>query len=115
MGCIRAAASVVIVGDIAPHVVDGALQCVPADVLPRADDTREILAARLGESEFLDDAHVLNGGNGRRGKHGPTKCNLSWCEVRVMNEDVRTFAGRSNLTMDGADARAATVKGVSIV
>ena len=66
VGCVRAAASVVIVPAISQQMVAAALQCVPAEVLPRVDDTRETLAARLGASPFLDDAHVLNKGNGRR-------------------------------------------------
>lgn len=69
-GCVRCATSVVITPDIPPGVVAHALQCVPDEVLPRADDSAEVLAARLGASLFLDDAHVLNGGNGKRGKHG---------------------------------------------
>ena len=69
-GCVRCATSVVITPDIPPAVVAHALQCVPDEVLPRADDSAEGLAARLGASLFLDDAHVLNGGNGKRGKHG---------------------------------------------
>ena len=66
VGCIRAAASVVIMCAIAPSVLNGAVQCIPVELLPRADDTAEELAARLGESTFLDNAHVLNGGNGKR-------------------------------------------------
>ena len=54
VGCVHAAASVVIRPQIASHVVAAALQCVPAEVLPRADDTRETLVARLGASAFLD-------------------------------------------------------------
>ena len=63
VGCIRAAASVVIMCAIAPSVLNGAVQCIPVELLPRADDTAEELAARLRESTFLDNAHVLNGGN----------------------------------------------------
>ena len=64
VGCIRAAASVVIKCAIAPRVLDDAVRCVPVELLPRADDTAEDLAARLCESAFLDKyAHVLNGGN----------------------------------------------------
>ena len=71
------AASVVIMCAIAPHVVDGALQCVPAELLPRADDTLEDLAARLAASAFLDDAHVLNGVNGRCGRCGQKRRRLN--------------------------------------
>ena len=70
VGCVRAAASVVIVPKVSPLVVAAALRCVPAEVLPVVGDTRESLAARLGESPFLDDAHVLNGGNGKHGAKG---------------------------------------------
>ena len=76
-GCIRAAASVVIKPHIAPHVVNAALQCVPAEMLPRVDDTPQSLAARLGTSSFLDDAHVLNGGNGKRGANGSKRRRLN--------------------------------------
>lgn len=76
-GCVRAAASVVIIPKIPQGVVAAALQSVPAEVLPRVDDTREVLAARLGASTFLDDAHVLNGGNGRRGKNGKKRRRLN--------------------------------------
>ena len=55
VGCIRAAASVVIIPKIAPHVVHSALRCVPAELLPRADETAETLAGRLGQSPFLDE------------------------------------------------------------
>ena len=77
VGCVRAAASVAIIPSIPPAVVDAALQCVPAEVLPRVDDTRQSLAARLGNSRFLDDAHVLNKGNGRRGANGSKRRRLN--------------------------------------
>ena len=63
-GCIRAAVSVAVKPHISRHVVAAALGCVPAEVLPRADDDAASLVARLSVSPFLDDAHVLNGGNG---------------------------------------------------
>ena len=77
VGCVRAAASVVIIPRISQEVVAAALQCVPAEVLPRVDDTRETLKARLGVTPFLDDAHVLNKGNGRRGAHGSKRQRLN--------------------------------------
>ena len=77
VGCLRAAHSVVVRPQISQHIVAAALQCVPAEVLPRADDTRETLAARLGASKFLDDAHVLNGGNGKRGRYGQKRRRLN--------------------------------------
>jgi hypothetical protein len=69
--------SVVIRPHVSVHVVNAALQCVPAEVLPRADDTVESLVARLAASPFLDDAHVLNGGNGKRGAHGKKRRRLN--------------------------------------
>ena len=36
VGCIRAAASGVIMCAIAPSVLDGAVQCIPVELLPRA-------------------------------------------------------------------------------
>ena len=77
VGCVRAAASVVIIPTIPRQVVAAALQCVPAEVLPRIDDTRQSLAARLGASLYLDDAHVLNKGNGRRGANGSKRRRLN--------------------------------------
>ena len=73
----RRAASVVVRPQISQHIVAAALQCVPAEVLLRTDDTRESLAARLGASPFLDDARVLNKGNGRRGAHGSKRRRLN--------------------------------------
>ena len=66
-GSIEGVASVVIRPAIAPCFAAAAMQCVPAEVLPRDDDTVSTLVARLGASSFLDDAHVLNAGNGKRG------------------------------------------------
>ena len=77
VGCVRPAASVAIIPTIPREVVAAALQCVPAEVLPRTDDSRESLAARLGASPFLDDAHVLNKGNGRRGANGRKRRRLN--------------------------------------
>ena len=76
-GCVRAAASVVIRPNISPSVVAAAIRCVPTDVLPRVDDSCVTLAQRLGASTFLDDAHVLNAGNGKRGKHGQKRRRLN--------------------------------------
>ena len=76
-GCVRAAASVVIIPTMADEVVGAALQCIPSEVLPRVDDTSALLAARLALSPFLDDAHVLNGGNGKRGKGGKKRRRLN--------------------------------------
>ena len=76
-GCIRAAVSVVVKPHISRHVVAAALGCVPAEVLPRADDDAASLVARLSVSPFLDDAHVLNGGNGKRGAKGKKRRRLN--------------------------------------
>ena len=70
-------ASVVIRPHISPSVVAAAIRCVPTDVLPRVDDSCVTLAQRLGASTFLDDAHVLNAGNGKRGKHGQKRRRLN--------------------------------------
>ena len=50
VGCVRAAASVVIRPKLSPHALAAAVRCVPTEVLPRADDTPATLAARLGLS-----------------------------------------------------------------
>jgi hypothetical protein len=77
VGCVRAAASVVIRPKLSPHALAAAVRCVPTEVLPRADDTPATLAARLALTPWLDDAHVLNAGNGRRGKHGKKRRRLN--------------------------------------
>ena len=77
VGCVRAAASVVIRPKLCPQVVAAAGRCVPTEVLPRADDTPAVLAARLGLTPWLDDAHVLNAGNGRRGQYGQKRRRLN--------------------------------------
>ena len=71
--CIRGVASVVIRPAIAPCFATAAMRCVPSEVLPRDDDTVDTLVGRLGASAFLDDAHVLNAGNGKRGRTGKRK------------------------------------------
>ena len=82
-GCNRAVVSVVIRPHVSVHVVNAALQCVPSEVLPRADDTVESLVARLAASPFLDDANVLNGGNGKRGAHGKKRRRLNATHYRA--------------------------------
>ena len=42
---------------------------IPASVKPWPTDTAQQLAARLGESDFLDDIHFKKGGHGRGGKY----------------------------------------------
>lgn len=76
-GCVRAAASVVIIPVLAASVVAAARGCVPQEVVPRTNDTPESLAARLGGCVFLDDAHVLNAGNGKRGRNGKKRRRLN--------------------------------------
>ena len=49
-GSARPAVSVVIKPRIEPCFAQAAMQCIPADVLPRACDTKEELVARLGAS-----------------------------------------------------------------
>ena len=59
-GSARPAVSVVIKPRIEPCFAQAAMQCIPADVLPHACDTKEELVARLGASLFLDDARSEN-------------------------------------------------------
>ena len=47
-------------------VVSEALREIPSSVLPRSDDTVSSLVARLAQSSFLEDSHVLKGGCGPR-------------------------------------------------
>ena len=51
---------------LAPFLVAAALGCIPTTLRPRFTDTAESLAARIAGSDFLDEAHVLRGGNGKR-------------------------------------------------
>ena len=65
-GCSRGVESVCIKPAVPPLVVAAALSCVPIAIRPLYTDTCESLRERLGRSPFLDDAHVLRGGNGKR-------------------------------------------------
>ena len=48
-----------------PHgVAEAATAVVPDEVLARPDDTKSTLRARLAQSSFLEDIHVLKGGCG---------------------------------------------------
>ena len=67
VGSAQGAASVAIRPRITQHFAIAAMQCVPTDLLPRSSDSVDSLVARVAESPFLDDAHVLNHGNGKRG------------------------------------------------
>ena len=66
VGSAQGAESVCIAPRLSPFVVAAALECIPLNLLPKKDDTAETLAERLGSSIFLDDAHPLRGGNGKR-------------------------------------------------
>ena len=72
VGSARGAESVCIAPRLSPFVVAAALECIPLNLLPKKDDTEETLAQRLGSSTFLDDAHPLRGGNGKR-KRGQSR------------------------------------------
>ena len=65
-GCARGVESLCIVPRLTPFLVAAALGCIPHDVRAKCTDTADVLAERLGRSGFLDDAHVLRGGNGKR-------------------------------------------------
>ena len=41
VGCVRAAASVVIRPKLSPHALAAAVRCVPTEVLPRADESQK--------------------------------------------------------------------------
>jgi hypothetical protein len=53
------------------------LGCIPNDLRPRATDTADSLAERLGGSAFLDDAHVLRGGSGKRNRSQDKRIRLN--------------------------------------
>ena len=65
-GCARGVLSICIVPQLTPFLVVAALECIPHNVRAKHTDTVEVLAKRLGRSGFLDDAHVLRSGNGKR-------------------------------------------------
>ena len=66
---------------IAPHLpqmsVAAALGCIPADLRPRTTDTADTLAERIGRSVFLDDAHPLRGGSGKRKRNQSMRIRLN--------------------------------------
>ena len=70
-GAMCPTSSVLLLPAIPPKVAADALGEVPSDVLPRADDTVQKLVARLSQSTFLEDSHVLKGGK------GPTRVRLN--------------------------------------
>ena len=65
-GCAHTPQSVCIAPELTQFAVAGALECIPKSLLPKASDTADVLVERLGRSSFLDDAHVLRAGNGKR-------------------------------------------------
>ena len=77
VGSARGAESVCIAPRLSPFVVAAALECIPLNILPKKDDTAETLAERLGSSIFLDDAHPLRGGNGKRKRGQPHRIRLN--------------------------------------
>ena len=56
--------SVLLRPELPPGVVHAATAVVPDEVLPRPEDTEHTLKARLAQSTFLEDIHVLKGGRG---------------------------------------------------
>ena len=102
-GCVRAAASVVIIPRIPAKVVAAAFQCVPAEVLLRVDDTPETLKTRLSASPFLDDAHVLNGGNGKRGLSGKKRRRSERFVLSGTSPQVVVSRGASRREREDAD------------
>ena len=51
--------------------------CIPADLRPRMTDTADTLAERIGRSVFLDDAHPLRGGSGKRKRNQSMRIRLN--------------------------------------
>ena len=78
-GSARCAQSVCIAPSLDPFILAAAMECIPTGVLPRRTDTAQTLAERLGISVYLDDAHPLRGGNGKRkrGQSHRVKLNAS--------------------------------------
>ena len=66
LGSAHGVKSVCITPKLSPFLAAAALGCIPADVRPKFTDSAESLAECVGRSAFLDDAHVLRGGNGKR-------------------------------------------------
>ena len=69
--------SVCIVPELTRFAVGAALECIPREVFPRAFDTADTLAERLSHSPFLDNAHVLVHGNGKRKRGQPMRTRLN--------------------------------------
>lgn len=104
VGSLRDASSVVIIPEIATHISAAALQCVPGELLPRADDSAETLAARVGASAFLDDAHVLNKGNGKRGHNGQKRRRLNEsCMAAPRRKTWSVVVGAEQVDEDGCE------------
>ena len=77
LGSARGVQSVCIAPKLAPFLVAAALGCIPTTLRPRFTDTAESLAARIAGSDFLDEAHVLRGGNGKRKRGQPMRVRLN--------------------------------------
>ena len=75
--------SVCIVPQLTPFLVAAALECIPHNVRAKHTDTVEVLAKRLGRSGFLDDAHVLRGGNGKRKRSQSLRVRLNETTYRA--------------------------------
>ena len=82
-GCSRGVESVCIKPAVLPLVVAAALGCIPTAVRPLCSDTCESLRERLGRSTFLDDAHVLRGGNGKRKRGRAMRVRLNETDYRA--------------------------------
>ena len=97
--------SVCIKPAVLPLIVAAALGCIPTAVRPTYTDTRESLRERLSRSHFLDDAHVLRGGNGKR-KRGRAM------RVRLNETDYRAPRRKSWSVVVGAEREDANGDGV---
>ena len=82
-GSSRGVESVCIKAAVHPLVVAAALGCIPPAVRPTYTDTRESLRERLSRSNFLDDAHVLRGGNGKRKRGRAMRVRLNETDYRA--------------------------------
>ena len=63
-GAVFPTSSVLLRPELPCGVAEAAIAVVPDEVLSRPDDTASTLRARLAQSSFLEDIHVLKGGRG---------------------------------------------------
>ena len=75
-GCLASTSSICFKVEVPSSILSAAMGCIPQDIFPRPYDTAASLAARLGVNLFLDHAHVLNKGNGKRGRYGKKRVSL---------------------------------------